>query len=377
MNENKAVLREDGTIEFVTPAKYAAAVMRTVDSGKNTLVEPTMNEQALTHHFTQIKELKVSVGEDIGNVTDIEKDVLEWFRVENPVSLMTDDLKSRNCSEATIRTYKSVATSFMRMFGFEPEFTLSEFNQFINSYGNAPTSTRKSYRSILELLWEVQGLTFPLKRRRMHESHSIMPIIPPTLYPDKIARIIKAAKALGTPEEKYYLCLATVYAPRRIELGEIGTQNFMWNGRSGTLIFNPCKHGITRRHSIPPELTPYLRDFSQQVQHHRPDSMTRRFWQFVNHLDLPVPKLSKAQRQEYRAKKQNPRQYGWHAFRHGLTDGLLRAGISDTMINRWMGWRSGSQASPMVSIYFTPEDMDIDSIVMRKHPFVKLWKKQD
>ncbi|MBA7472095.1 hypothetical protein ES707_07415 [subsurface metagenome] len=377
MNENKAILKEDGTVEFVTPARYAAAVMRTVDSGKNTLVDPTMNEQTLTHHFTKIKELKVSVGEDIGNITEIEKDVLQWFRVENPVSKMTDDLKSRNCSEATIRTYKSVATSFMRMHDFEPQFTLSEFNLFVNSYENAPTSTRKSYRSILELLWEIQGLTFPLKRRRMHESHSIMPIIPPTLYPDKIARIIKAVKDRGTPEEKYYFCLATVFAPRRIELGEITAQNFMWNGKTGTLIFNPCKHGVTRKHHISEELTPYLKGFSQEVSHHRPDSMTRKFWNFVNHLDLPVPKLSKAEKREYRTKRQRPRQFGWHAFRHGLTVGLSQAGISDTAVNRWMGWRSGSQASPMVSIYFTPEDMDTDSIVMRKHPFLKLWRKQD
>lgn len=373
MNENKAILKPDGTIEFVTPAKYAATVMRAVDSGKNTLVEPTMNEEALTHHFTQLKNSMVAVEENTDNVTAIEKDVLQWFRVENPVSVMVNDLKARNCSEATIRTYKSVATSFMRLFDYEPEFSLSEFTQFLNSYGNAPVSTRKSYRSILELLWEVQGLTFPLKGRRMHQPHTIMPVIPPTLYPDKIARIIKAVKDRGTPEEKYYLCLATMYAPRRIELGEITAQNFMWNGKTGTLIFNPVKHGRTRKHFIPAELTPYLKEYSQLVQHHRPDSMTRRFWNFVNHLDLPVPKLSKAERQEYRAKKQNPRQYGWHAFRHGLTVALTnQAGISGTMVNSWMGWRSGS--NPMVSIYFTPEPSSVDAIVMRKHPFLKLWK---
>ncbi len=374
MNENKAVLREDGTLEFVTPAKYAAAVMRAVDSGKNTLVEPTMNEQALTHHFTKLKDSMVAVEENTDNVTAIEKDVLQWFRVENPVSLMTNDLKVRNCTKATVNTYKSVGTSFMRMFEFEPEFSLNEYTQFINSYENATAGTRRVYKDILKLLWEVQGLIFPLKGRRMHQPHTIMPFIPPTLEPDKIARIIKIVKDRGTPEEKYYLCMATVYVPRRIELGEITAQNFEWNGKTGTLLFNPHKNGRTRKHHIPAELTPYLKEYSQQVRRYRPDSMTRKFWRFVNHLDLPVPKISKAEKQEYRAKKQNPRQYGWHAFRHGLTVGLLHAGIGDTMVNRWMGWRSGSQANPMVSIYFTPEDTSLDNLVQAKHPFIKLWR---
>jgi len=152
------------------------------------------------------------------------------------------------------------------------------------------------------------------------------------------------------------------------------SMNFEWNGKTGTLIFNPAKHGVTRRHFISQELTPFLKDFSQQVRRYRPDSLTRKFWRFVNHLDLPVPKLSKAEKQEYRAKRQNPRQYGWHAFRHGLTVGLLHAGIGETMVNRWMGWRSGSQANPMVSIYFTPEDTSLDKLVQAKHPFIKLWR---
>lgn len=375
MDENKAILKEDGTLEFVTPAKYAAAVMRAVDSGKNTLVDPTMNEQALTHHFTQLKESMVSVDENIDNVTDIEKDVLEWFRVENPVSKMTDDLKSRNCTEATIRTYKSVGTCFMRMFGFEPSFTIAEYNQFQNSYENAPASTKNCYRSILELLWECAGFSFPLKKRRMHQPHAIMPVIPPTLSPKTIARIISIVRDRGTAEEKYYFALATMFAPRRIELGEITAQNFMWNGKTGSLIFVPHKGSATRRHFIPAELTPFLKSFSQEVQHHRPDSMTRKFWRFVNHLDLPVPKLSKAEKQEYRAKRQRPRQFGWHSIRHGLTVGLVQAGISETIVNRWMGWRSGSH--PMVSIYFTPEDTSVDNKVLAKHPFLKLWKKQD
>jgi hypothetical protein len=53
-----------------------------------------------------------------------------------------------------------------------------------------------------------------------------MPTIPPHFSAKQVAGIIRSVKARGTPEEKYYFCLATVFAPRRIELTEISAKNF-------------------------------------------------------------------------------------------------------------------------------------------------------
>lgn len=312
----------------------------------------------------------------IDNIDSIEKTFGKWNRERNPVTLMVNDLANRGCSKATIATYKSVGNSFMRLFDYQPEFTLPEYNEFINQYENSTPGTKRTYRDILKLLWEVQGMDFPLKKRRYHVPHSILPIIPPMFSANQIAKIIKAVKERGTAEEKYYFCMATNFAPRRIELSEITAQNFSWNGSTGTstgtLIFNPHKHGTTRRHHIAEELMPYLKEYSFQVKPMTDSNLTRKFWRFVNHLDLPVPKLSKEQKQALREKRQRPRQYGWHAFRYALTTALVEAGLSDTMIRDWMGWRSGNPAAPLVATYYTGQD--VDTKIQAKHPFIKLWK---
>ena len=159
----------------------------------------------------------------------------------------------------------------------------------------------------------------------------------------------------GTPEECYYLCLATIFAPRRIELCEITAQNFTWNGKTGTLIFNPDKHGNTRQHHIRKGLVLHLRDYSYQVKRLYPPKLTTKFWLFVDHLDLPLSRPSKSQRKRnieiLMEKHQRPRHYVWHAFRYSLTTALSEAGLGDTMIMRWRGWRSGNPAAPLIQTY--------------------------
>jgi len=307
----------------------------------------------------------------------IEKEFGKWNREHNPVTMMVNDLRKRGCSKATVYSYRSVGNAFMRLFDYEPEFTLAEYNQFLNQFQESTLGTRRVYHDILKLLWEVQGLVFPLKQRRMHKPHSIVPKVPPHFSAKDIARIIKIVKEKGTPEEKYYFCMATVYAPRRIELCEITAQNFTWNGKTGMLIFNPHKHGDTRQHLIPEELVPYLKDYSYQVKRMGTPQLSTKFWYFVEHLGLPVPRPSRSQRKKemetLRDKHQRPRHYGWHAFRHSLTTGLSEAGLGDTMISSWMGWRSGNPAAPLIFTY-TRGAENIDAKVQRKHPFIKHWK---
>jgi len=58
---------------------------------------------------------------------------------------------------------------------------------------------------------------------------------------------------------------------------------------------------------------------------------------------------------------------------HGLIMALRDVGVNDSMVNEWMGWRSGNPAAPMVSTY-SYGDKEINAKVQKKHPFIKLWK---
>lgn len=331
--------------------------------------EPEIDPDAILADYDQ---LKVQEKNELESIDLIEKEFNKWSLEHNPATIMATDLRNRGCAKTTIQTYCSVGNSYMRMFEYQPEFSLSEYYQFMSCYENCTPGTKRTYRDILKLLWEVQGLIFPLKQRRMHTPHTIMPSIPPYFTAEQIAKIINLTKKYGTPEEKYYICLSTVFAPRRIELGEITAQNFTWEGDTGMLVFNPHKHGVTRRHHIPEYLVPYLKDYSGIVKPVSSPNLTIRFWRIVNHLGLPVPKTPKREKRELREKHLRPRQHGWHAFRHGVTTALVEAGLNDTMIRDWMGWRSGNPSAPLVSVYYNAQNVDIK--IQAKHPFIKLWK---
>jgi integrase len=326
-------------------------------------------------------EVKVKEQKDLEYVDIIETSFRKWNRERNPVTLMVNDLIDRGCSKATQTTYRSTANTFMRMFRYEPEFTLSEYNTFMREAQETSLSVKRLYKSILKLLWEVQGLHFPVTSRRMHERHSIMPKKIPEFSVKEVIDIIKTVKQFGSPEDKFYFCLATVWAPRRIELGELSADNFAWNRTSGGLTFVPHKQQGTpnvRSHYIPEGLSPYLKDYSQKVVPCSSCTMSDRFWKAVSRLGLKVPKLSIRRRRplqpEYileRACHKRRRGFGWHAFRHTLTSALVETGLNDTLIGSWIGWQSGNQAAPMVRQYYTPQNAD--EKVLKVHPFVKIW----
>lgn len=301
----------------------------------------------------------------------IEQAFGKWNREVNPVSVMVQDLSERECSTRTIWTYRSLGNTFMKFFDYQPEFTHQELREFLASLNELSPRTRRAYRTMLKLLWEVQGLVFPLKERRVHTAHQEKRVRVPCFSANQVAYIVKAVKFRGTPEEKYYFCLATIFAPRRIELGKITANNFTWDGNDGVLEFNPHKHGLTRVHYIQQELIPYLKDYSYQTPIRSEPTMTRKFHSFCRHLDIPIPKYhgkDKGRRREERG-------WGWHAFRHSIETALLESGFGDTMVNTWFGWASGSQANPMVSTYYTPDMKQLDAKIQSRHPFLKLWMK--
>ena len=95
--------------------------------------------------------------------------------------------------------------------------------------------------------------------------------------------------------------------------------------------------------------------------------LSKRFREWCQHIGWSDPE----------PKKGIPRrmQGAWHAFRHGLNTALLEVNFDMTVINRWMGWRSGSKDAPMVGRYYNPEKLD--ELIRAKHPFIKLWTKND
>lgn len=153
-------------------------------------------------------------------------------------------------------------------------------------------------------------------------------------------------------------------------MGSITASNFQWNSNQGVLTFQPLKHGVLRVHRVPPELIPYLKDYSYEAKRLSGTAMNREFHMMCNQLGLKLPK-PRQRAADGDGRRQYSKGVNWHAFRHSVDTALLESGVDEASISRWMGWRS---KPGMVRHYFTPEEKDIDSKVLAKHPFLKAWK---
>lgn len=225
-------------------------------------------------------------------------------------------------------------------------------------------STISYYRNVLRVWFDVLGIDWPLTTRRIHQpTEDRRAKVPSFTYKETVS-IIRLVKKYGSEEEKYYFALSTVYFPRRQELGyKITPDSFHWNGDdTGVLEFEPIKHGLTRRHLIPKELTPYIKPYSEKVKPVSPWMMSRKFHSFCHHIGFRLPKTAPGQRG-----------YGWHAPRHTVETELRNHGVDRGRLNRWAGWRTGST---MADYYDMPDLMELDKKITVKHPFIKIWAEK-
>jgi integrase len=329
---------------------------------KNEILEDLVHLNDETVHgpdaiWVDPEQASKDVEQDVAYVEELEKLYDEWNKIDNPVQKLQDDLRARNCTEGTVQTYTRIAVRYMIRHNFAPTFDHHEVQQYINSLkGDMCPKSQKVNRVVLKAWWDAMGMPWPLKDRRIHEERTEEEEKVASFTESQIKTLIKKVKShpKATDEDRFYVCLATTWAPRRVELASMKASNFNFNGKTGTLRFKPFKHGLLRQHSIPENLMPYLTGFdvkpcSQAV-------MSRKFREMCRRIDFKLPK------NEVRRKN-----YGWHAFRHGLDTALLEAGINPAMVRKWFGWRPGA----MEEYYYMPENLDAK--VLAKHPYLKFW----
>jgi hypothetical protein len=154
-------MKEGGKMNHNEETKLMAGVLRQVE--KTTGV--TLRDECIDYFFQKWRDDVRYITEESGNenpiryaefktqerqeldfIDDLSKRFGKWNREHNPVTIMVDDLRNRGCSKATIYSYRSVGNAFMRLFSYEPEFTLAEYNQFMNQYQDSAPGTRRCYR---------------------------------------------------------------------------------------------------------------------------------------------------------------------------------------------------------------------------------------
>ncbi len=189
----------------------------------------------------------------------------------------------------------------------------------------------------------------------------------PVFTRDEVIELIRN-RDLYTKAERFYLAIATVYAPRRIELARIKKKDIKGN----TLRIDTAKHGEKRTHLVPDEILPFIEDYRPQEHH-------------VSSLTAMFGRICKQGLGEYK------KGYGFHCFRRTL-DTLLPVALAKadkplTLVGYFMRWNRkamGSQflGSAMGGVYSHPEILStdpffVDREVFEVHPFLQLWADGD
>ncbi len=188
----------------------------------------------------------------------------------------------------------------------------------------------------------------------------------PAFTKEAVEQLIRNRK-LYSRGERFYLAIATIYAPRRIELARIGKRAI----KDNTIFIDTAKRGEKRTHLIPDGIMPYILAYRP-----RPHN--------VASLSVMFNRICKKGLGEVKEG------YGWHCYRRTL-DTLLPTALAKadkplTLVGYFLRWSPKSVGirflgTPMGGEYARPEVLSsdpfyVDREIFSVHPFLPLWADQ-
>jgi len=254
---------------------------------------------------------------------------------------------------STIRVYAEFAERFARFTKKEQGFTEDDALAFIDhliSEGYSDSYVRWSYYA-LKRVYKATRSPFtmtledlPLGRREaVHR---------PVLSADEVASLIAFTRRCGSPSERFYLAMSTVYGLRRVELSRLTQESF----REGTVRIETAKHGAPRTHLIPSEIQAVVREALQ-----------------ANALGYSISGLTAMFRElHHKAGLKRDGKIGWHSIRRSLDTCLLDLGLNYYHVRDFLRWRSAPGDMP--ALYHRANPASVDLEVFRVHPYVLHWR---
>lgn len=267
-------------------------------------------------------------------------------------------------SPDTIRNYLSVANHFMSWLGDGSTPTDKQVRQYFIDRRQAgmKESTLQTTYAVLQKLFRANSWEWPFtKEDRPEKTESPNT---PGFTAEEVEQLISHRDDYSKAE-RFYLAIATTFAPRRIELARIRKVDIKGN----TIKIDTAKKGEKRIHLLPDEIMPYIEDYRPR-QH----DVSALSYMFVR-----VCKKGLGERK---------RGYGWHSFRRTLVTmlpvALAKADKSLTYAGYFLRWSRRTTGAtflgvPMAGDYTRPELLSsdpffIDREVFEVHPFIKLWQ---
>ena len=263
----------------------------------------------------------------------------------------------------TLKGYLSMANQFLTYLGDNIPPDEMDLRRYFRQRREEGTkdSTRRTLFAVLKKLYLANHWDWPLIKEDRPEAPS--EATTPAFTREEVEQLIRN-RELYSKADCFYLAIATIYAPRRVELARIKKRYIKEN----TIHIDTAKKGEKRTHLIPNEIMPYI-----EAYHPREHNVSSLSAMFVRICEKGLGKSTKG--------------YGWHSFRTCL-DTLLPTSLAKadkplTMIGYFLRWSRRSTGArflgtPMGGVYARPEILSedpyfIDREVFEVHPFLPLW----
>ena len=264
---------------------------------------------------------------------------------------------------STLTGYLSTANNFLTWLGDRippDEMDLRRYFVERRNQGDKEGTLRTRF-AVLQKLYESNHWDWPFKKEDRPEASSESDT--PAFTREEVEQLIKN-RDLYSKGERFYLAIATIYAPRRIELARIKK----WDIKGNTLYIDTAKKGEKRTHLIPDEIMPYIEAYRAQENN-------------VSTLSAMFDRICK------KGLGKTKKGYGFHSFRRTL-DTLLPGALAKvdkplTLIGYFLRWSRRSTGAKylgtqMAGVYARPEILSedpffVDREVFQVHPFLPLW----
>ena len=210
-------------------------------------------------------------------------------------------------------------------------------------------------RSVVASYCRVAGLRFPLELlpyRRVSPHDRVVAVF----SPDQVHAFIAAAATHPLPLPRALAALATTYGLRRVELAAILPRDLDLPGR--LLAVRTAKGGVHASHLLPEEILPAL-DPAAFAPPRTVETVHGWFKALARRAGIP-------------------RQ--WHegfdmSIRTALVRGLLRAGLGENQVERFMRWNRGRMAWRYERGHERDQAPDVDGPALLLHPFLPYWRE--
>ena len=273
----------------------------------------------------------------------------------------------RRRAPGTITSYLSTASIFLTWLGEQVPPTTQDLRRFFaarEEQGISPRSRATQFTQIKKLYLACEW-PWPFTRDDMPVADDDDLPFAPAFTLDEVCYLIAQRKNY-TPQETFYLALATTYGLRREEIGRVTKRDI----QGTTIRVRTAKHGQQRTHLIPNEIMPAL-----EIWHPR----KRDAWS----ISYNFRKITEKSGLGYR-----PR-WGFHSIRRPLLTALIinlaKADYPPSLAAEFLRWSKRSigavfLGSPMAGLYTHPEAIsadpfNLDRTVFNIHPFLKEWAK--